>query len=220
MKIRRKLCANSNVPLKLPIHFNPLFKELFVGCNHTPQVHGRLCTECKDQEVLVSGVQRYTKKQEENARRRLKTLQKTLTNDMGSLSCNVHKEDTLIDASIRACGILVIATSCQVIIAFEEILRSKSKKQVLQALRNVYTITPMLIRIIIYDTACLLAKYVRSNFDNESKRNEFNNTIGMKILKEVRFFVDRFHLTNHVDKYSHEHLNLDLHDSLRNINSS
>ena len=85
MKIRRRLCANSNVPLKLPIHFNPLFKELLVGCSHSPQVHGRICVECKDQEVSVPQVQRYTKKQEKSARRKLKALQKTLTNDMGSV---------------------------------------------------------------------------------------------------------------------------------------
>ena len=115
------------------------------------------------------------------------------------MSCNVHKEDVLIDSSIRACGILVVATNCQVIVGFEEILRSESRKQVLQALSNLYTISPMLTRIVIYDAGCLLAKYVRSNFEDESKRNEYNNTVGLKILKEVRFFVDRFHLTNHID---------------------
>lgn len=115
------------------------------------------------------------------------------------MSCNVHKEDVLIDASIRACGILVIATDCQVIIGFEEILRSESRKQVLQALSNLYTISPTLTKIVVYDAGCLLAKFVRSNFENESKRNQYNNTMGLQMLKQVRFFVDRFHLTNHID---------------------
>ncbi len=44
---------------------------------------------------------------------------------------------------------------------------------------------------------CLLAKFVRTNFQNESKSNESNETIGLETLKEIRFFVDRFHLSNH-----------------------
>lgn len=103
----------------------------------------------------------------------------------------------MIDASIRACGILVTATNCQVIIGFEEILRCESRKQIIQALVNLYTINPMLTRIVIYDAGCLLAKSVRANFNDESKTNEFNDIIGLKALNEVRFFVDRFHLSNH-----------------------
>lgn len=104
-----------------------------------------------------------------------------------------------MDTSIRACGILIIATNCQVIIGFEEILRSESRRQVLQALSNLYTIDPTLSKIVIYDAGCLLAKYVRSNFENEFQRNQNNNTVGLKTVKEIRFFVDRFHLKNHVD---------------------
>ncbi|CAF3280764.1 unnamed protein product [Rotaria socialis] len=126
----------------------------------------------------------------------------------------------MTDESKRACGILLLATNCQVIICFEEILRSESRKQVMQALTDLYTITPMLTRIVIYDAGCLLAKSVRANFADESRSNEFNNNIGFKALKEVRFFVDRFHLSNHKDKYCHTHLNLDLDDTLKNINSS
>ncbi|CAF3463751.1 unnamed protein product [Rotaria socialis] len=118
----------------------------------------------------------------------------------------------MTDGSKRACGILVLATNCQVIIGFEEILRSESRKQVIQALTNLYTITPMLTRIVICDAGCLLAKSVRANFVDESRSNEFNNNIGFRALKEVRFFVDRFHLSNHKDKYCHVHLNIDLDD--------
>lgn len=103
------------------------------------------------------------------------------------------------DGSIRACGILVLATNCQVIIAFEEILRCESRKQVIQALANLYTIAPMLTRVVIYDAGCLLAKSFRANFADESKSNEFSNSIGFRALKEVQFFVDRFHLSNHKD---------------------
>jgi hypothetical protein len=52
----------------------------------------------------------------------------------------------------------VVATNCQVIIRFEEILRLESRKQEAQALANLYTITPMLTKIFIYEAECLLAK--------------------------------------------------------------
>ena len=58
------------------------------------------------------------------------------------------------------------------IVAFEEILRSESRKQVLQVLSNLYTISPFLTRIVIYDAGCLLAKYVRSSF--ATNREEMN----------------------------------------------
>ena len=109
----------------------------------------------------------------------------------------------MVDPSTRACGILVIATNCQVIIGFEEILRSESKKQISQALSNLYTITPTLTKIVIYDAGCLLAKFVRTNFQDKTTSDDSNETTGLKALRQVRFFVDRFHLSNHkeVDNY-------------------
>ncbi len=94
---------------------------------------------------------------------------------------------------------MVIATNCQVIVGFEEILKSESRKQVTQALANTYTLAPSLSKIVIYDAGCLLAKFIRSNFQDELKSNEYNNNIGLNMLKKVRFFVDRFHLSNHKD---------------------
>ena len=83
------------------------------------------------------------------------------------------------------------------VISFEEILRAESRKQVLQALANIYTIVPSLPRVVIYDAGCLLVKYLRSNYDNETAKRTMIRTNGLRILYEqVRFFVDRFHLTN------------------------
>ncbi|CAF5017808.1 unnamed protein product, partial [Rotaria sp. Silwood1] len=76
---------------------------------------------------------------------------------------------------------------------------SESRKQVIQALANLYTIAPMLTKIVIYDSGCLLAKSVRGTFADGSISNEHNNSPGVKALTEVRFFVDRFHLSNHKD---------------------
>lgn len=69
-------------------------------------------------------------------------------------------------------------------------------------------------------------------------QNQMNLTklLDQRLLKEIRFFVDRFHLSNHKDvgnyrqfyiliyfliqKCCHENLNLDLDGSLKDINSS
>jgi hypothetical protein len=93
----------------------------------------------------------------------------------------------------------VIATNCQVIISFEEILRSESRKQIIQSLANLYTISPQSSRIVIYDAGCLLAKSVQANFGKELQLNQFKDNPGVQALQELKFFVDRFHLSNHKD---------------------
>ncbi|CAF1674728.1 unnamed protein product [Adineta ricciae] len=221
MKIRRRLCANTNVPLSVPAHFIDIFKPLIVGCSHTPCMNEALCSQCKNNNVILQkSTSRAANKRREVINQRSKPLESNHKNEMAELTCNVHKEDIMIDDSIRACGILVLATNCQVIVGFEEILRSESRKQIIQAISNLYTIAPMLTRIFIYDSGCLLAKSVRATLANESVSNKCNTYPGIKALTEIRFFVDRFHLSNHRDKYCHTHLNLDSDDTLKDINSS
>lgn len=53
MKIRRRLCANKNVPLSLPQHCIDLFKPLIVGCSHTPNPNQILCIQCKTNNIEV-----------------------------------------------------------------------------------------------------------------------------------------------------------------------
>lgn len=114
------------------------------------------------------------------------------------LACNVKKDSQRPIRSKRACGILVMATNCQVIVSFEEILRSESRKQVIQALSNAYTFVPSLPRIVIYDAGCLLVKYLRSNYESRTSTSDLVKTPQLKLLyEEVKFFVDRFHLGNH-----------------------
>ncbi len=92
----------------------------------------------------------------------------------------------------------MIATNCRVVVGFEEILRTESKKQVLQALANVFTLAPTLPRFVIYDAGCLLVQFIRSDSENGGQMKEIVDTQAAQILKnEVRFFVDRFHLSNH-----------------------
>jgi len=57
----------------------------------------------------------------------------------------------------------------------------------------------MLTKIVIYDVRCFLAKFILRNFQDESQTNELNDSISLKALGEVRFFVDRCHLSNHTE---------------------
>ncbi|CAF1092942.1 unnamed protein product, partial [Didymodactylos carnosus] len=116
-------------------------------------------------------------------------------------ACNVNKEYASIESLSRACGIFVIATNCRVVVGFEEILRNESKKQVLQALANAFTLAPTLPRFVIYDAGCLLTQFLRSNSDDKGQPIEILDSKAAQILKnEVRFFVDKFHLSNHKEK--------------------
>lgn len=84
--------------------------------------------------------------------------------------------------------------------SFEEILRSESRKQIIQALSNAFTMVPSLPRIVIYDAGCLLIKFLRSSYENQTTESEMVKTSQIKLLyEEVKFFVDRFHLVNHRD---------------------
>ena len=115
------------------------------------------------------------------------------------LSCNVRRDDVFTDGFLRSCGVLLITMNCQVIVGFAEILRSESRKEVLQALCNVFSVVPTLPRIIVYDAGCLLVRFLRSNYDNKSKNNCIRVSAESKILHDsVKWMIDRFHLNNHV----------------------
>ena len=87
MKIRRRLCSNPNVPLHLPLHFDPLFNELIVGCCHSPRINGQLCESCeRDNTTVEKTSKRPTKKQMENTQRKLKNWMKRYENDMTTVS--------------------------------------------------------------------------------------------------------------------------------------
>jgi hypothetical protein len=89
--------------------------------------------------------------------------------------------------------------NCQVVVGFAEILRSESKKEVLQALCNVFSIVPNLPKIVVYDAGCLMVRFLRNNYDNRSKPNSIRVTPQSKILHDsVKWMIDRFHLNNHV----------------------
>lgn len=101
----------------------------------------------------------------------------------------------MIDGYTRSCGILLVTMNCQVVVGFAEILRSESKKEVLQALCNVFSIVPTLPRIIVYDAGCLLVRFLRNNYKKENRDNGIRVTTESRILhNSVKWMIDRFHL--------------------------
>lgn len=117
------------------------------------------------------------------------------------MSCNVNKEDyDFNDGYLRSTGLLIISTNCQIVVAFAEILRSESKKEVTQILANTYNLVPKLPRYVIYDAGCLLIKFIKANFNDPTKTNSIYLTPETKVLhNEIKWMIDRFHLQNHVD---------------------
>ena len=85
MKIRRRLCANGNVPLILAEHFSPLFSELKVGCSHTPRINSKFCISCSSNELIIEDKQQLTINQNENGKRKLNDFSKH-SNDMERVS--------------------------------------------------------------------------------------------------------------------------------------
>lgn len=101
---------------------------------------------------------------------------------------------------MRSCGVLLIATNCQIVVGFAEILRSESKKEVVQALANAFHLAPTLPRLVVYDAGCLLVKFIMANFNDPNRPNSIQLTPETKILHdEVKWMIDRFHLQNHID---------------------
>jgi hypothetical protein len=87
MKIRRRLCANADVPLVLAEHFNPIFNNFMVGCSHTPDINNKFCVSCSADNVKPKEKKQYrTKKQTENLKRKWNALTKKNTNDMSNVS--------------------------------------------------------------------------------------------------------------------------------------
>ena len=87
MKIRRRLCANPNVPLALPEHFVDLFKPLIVGCSHTPNVNEILCTQCKNNNIAIgTSTSSLRTKRKKKKNKKSQPLEKNYVNDMASVS--------------------------------------------------------------------------------------------------------------------------------------
>jgi hypothetical protein len=101
---------------------------------------------------------------------------------------------------LRSCDVLWIARNCQIVIGFGEILRSENKREVVQALANLYHLAPNLPRLLVCDAGCLLVKFLRGNFINPNKLDSILLPRETAILHdEVCWIIDRFYLQHHTD---------------------
>ncbi len=64
----------------------------------------------------------------------------------------------------------------------------RSQQKVIQLSANLYTVAPMLTTTVIYNTGCLLAKFVRPNFQDESKK-QMNLVVVLHSKVQQKFVV-------------------------------
>lgn len=221
MKLKRRLCYNQNLPLVPPRPFELVFDTITVGCPESPAYKSKFCHKCTSSNSdLITRNKKATQPTK---------LQFNSLSEVGShrvvysyqnniylvfilfvlqLSCNVDKEDVpFSDSYLRSCGVLLVATNCQIVTGFAEILRSESKKEVVQALANMYHLAPTLPRLVVYDAGCLVVKFIKANFTNPNRPNAIRVTPETKILyNDVKWMIDRFHLQNHTDVYASSEL--------------
>ncbi|CAF3957510.1 unnamed protein product [Rotaria sp. Silwood1] len=88
-KIRRRLCANPNVPLSLPEYFVHLFKPLIVGCSHTPNINETLCTQCKNNNIIVETATSSITAKRKKIMKKSQSLKNAYINDMSAVSTKI-----------------------------------------------------------------------------------------------------------------------------------
>ncbi|CAF5190015.1 unnamed protein product, partial [Rotaria sp. Silwood1] len=79
------LCANPNVPLSLPEYFVHLFKPLIVGCSHTPNINETLCTQCKNNNIIVETATSSITAKRKKIMKKSQSLKNAYINDMSAV---------------------------------------------------------------------------------------------------------------------------------------
>ncbi|UJR24355.1 hypothetical protein I4U23_005732 [Adineta vaga] len=209
-KLRRAICSNKSVS-----QHSLAFGSIESSCPNTPAFKSIYCDECKpmfiDVSKTISKVSKARQRRLDRDHQRNKIL-KTLQ----QLSCNVRKDDILsVDLRERALGVLIVATDKNVIVAFQELLRTESKKEVIDILTRVYKCNEKLPRTIVYDAGCLLEQYVR----NQWAKGSMKQSTATMIVANARYLIDRFHLVNHKRRRCHKELNPDSYEDMSGINT-
>lgn len=75
---------------------------------------------------------------------------------------------------------------CGLILGFNELITSESRTDVIEFLKNLFTITERAYEYCLYDNGCHLSESIQANLAH-------NN-----ILKDLKCYIDKFHLKNHV----------------------
>ena len=119
-------------------------------------------------------------------------------------ACKIDKE--YFYNKNRTAGLIVITHSCGMIVGYKEMITSEGLTQIAQLIESTIVINPT-IKYACYDTGCKLSAHVQNNQYNYSSS-----------IKDLQFFIDRFHLGNHVKAC--QKFSCDKNEVVKNINSS
>ncbi len=85
-------------------------------------------------------------------------------------------------------GILTLTHGCGINLSFSEMISAESRNSVIDLLKKTIDITKTSYKYCIYDNGCHLDESVKAHIDSH------------KSLKDMKFYIDRFHLKNHKRK--------------------
>ncbi len=126
-------------------------------------------------------------------------------NNVADDLCNVSTKPMCIDKR-KTAGILTFMTTCGTCINFDEMITHESLTSITEKIIETYRLTNNQFKYVIYDTACRLSV----NFFK-------NNTIDE--LKEIKFYIDNFHLFNHKREECHTKFNIKTNPELEKYNT-
>ncbi|CAF1536357.1 unnamed protein product [Rotaria sordida] len=198
--------------IKVGCDRTPLYGSLYCSA-HLPQQPASVNTKNDDNNhpVRASEVNTNSIINEKNLRTKKILIQHE------AISCSTLKKmpNEYVDKCMRSFGIVVYVTNCNVVVAFTEIFRSETIKEILNGLISIVNISPSLPPCIVYDDACHL---VRRLIDGQIN-GEFNITPALLYLNKKTFNIDRMHISNHKDKWCRKHLDPANNPLLTNINT-
>lgn len=219
-KLRRRICLDKTKTIT-----TAEMSSITIGCDQTP-LFGSLYCEFhlpKEQQILLDendldnnndyNLQSQTKSTSNTRNLRSKTI----LIEHESVTCCTLKQrsNTYIDKCLRSFGFIVYATNCSVIVAFTEIFRSETIKEILNGLISIVNISPSLPPCIVYDDACHL---IRRLIDGQLN-GEFNTTPALLYLNMKTYNIDRLHITNHTDRWCRKNLDPEKNPLLTGVNT-
>ncbi|CAF1154762.1 unnamed protein product [Adineta ricciae] len=220
-KLRRRICLDKSKTIS-----TAEMSSINIGCDKTPVYKSLYCSEHLPQSQSRRNIndRHLTKNQihATKAKNKLKIHKKHLRSERNFIqheliSCSTLKEmpNQYIDKCVRSFGIIVYVTNCNVTVAFNEIFRSETIKEILNGLISIVNISPTLPPAIIYDDACHL---IRRLIDGQTKK-EFKITPAIHYLNTKTYNIDRMHLQNHKDKWCRKFLDPQTNPLLVNVNT-
>ncbi|CAF1537992.1 unnamed protein product [Adineta ricciae] len=220
-KLRRRICFDKTKTIT-----TDEMTTIVVGCDRTPAYKSLYCTqhlrEARSRrpttaKYLTNNRIRASKSKNKSKFRKGNTRSQQASIEHESISCSTLKEkpEEYVKQCLRSFGFIVYVTNCNVAVAFNEIFRSETIKEILNGLINIVNISPTLPPSIIYDDACHL---IRRLIDGQT-RNEFCITPAINYLNRKTYNIDRLHLKNHKDTWCRKYLDPDDNPLLNNVNT-